>query len=59
MRGDSAYKHSYARHDIQSLKRMSIREGEGDVAELYVRKAMERFGKTARENWEKSGAAGR
>jgi hypothetical protein len=38
---------------------MSIREGEDDVAELYVRKAMERFGKTAREKWEKRGVAGR
>lgn len=59
MRGDSDYKHSYARHNIQSLKEMSIREGEDDVAELYVRKAMECFGKTAREKWEKRGVAGR
>lgn len=29
-----------------------IREGEGDVAEQYVKSAMERFAKTAYELWE-------
>jgi DNA-binding GntR family transcriptional regulator len=47
--------------DIEAHQRIIdlIREGEGDVAELYVRKAMERFGRTARDNWERHGAAGR
>lgn len=30
-----------------------IHDGEGDVAERYVKKAMERFAKTAYDNWEK------
>lgn len=30
-----------------------MREGEGDVAEQYVKKAMARFAKTAYDNWEK------
>lgn len=30
-----------------------LREGEGEVAEQYVKKAMERFAKTAHDNWEK------
>lgn len=30
-----------------------VREGEAEVAEQYVKKAMERFARTARENWEK------
>ena len=30
-----------------------LREGEGEVAELYVKKAMARFSKTAYDNWEK------
>jgi DNA-binding GntR family transcriptional regulator len=30
-----------------------LREGEGEVAEQYVKKAMERFARTAHDNWEK------
>jgi DNA-binding GntR family transcriptional regulator len=30
-----------------------VREGDGDLAEQYVKKAMERFAKTAYDNWEK------
>jgi len=30
-----------------------LREGEGEVAELYVKKAMARFSKTVYDNWEK------
>jgi DNA-binding GntR family transcriptional regulator len=30
-----------------------ITEGEGEVAEQYVKRAMERFGKTAYDYWEK------
>jgi DNA-binding GntR family transcriptional regulator len=30
-----------------------IREGEGDIAEQYVRRAMERFAKTAYDYWER------
>lgn len=35
-----------------------IREGEGEVAEQYVRSAMERFAKTAYDYWEKREHAG-
>ena len=35
-----------------------ISEGEGDVAEHYVRRAMERFAQTAYDNWEKREASG-
>jgi len=34
-----------------------ISEGEGDVAEHYVRRAMERFAQTAYDNWEKREAS--
>jgi DNA-binding GntR family transcriptional regulator len=30
-----------------------IREGESEIAEQYVKRAMERFGKTAYDNWER------
>jgi DNA-binding GntR family transcriptional regulator len=36
-----------------------ITEGEGDVAEHYVRRAMERFAQTAYDNWEKREANGK
>lgn len=36
-----------------------IREGEGEVAEHYVRKAMERFAQTAYDNWEKRQTSGK
>lgn len=43
--------------DLEAHQRIIdlLREGEGDVVEQYVKKAMERFAKTARENWEKRG----
>lgn len=41
--------------DLEAHQRIIdlLREGEGEVAELYVRRAMERFAKTAYANWEK------
>jgi DNA-binding GntR family transcriptional regulator len=36
-----------------------ITEGEGDVAEHYVRRAMDRFAQTAYDNWEKREANGK
>ena len=41
--------------DLEAHQRIIdlLREGEGEVAELYVKKAMERFAKTAYDNWEK------
>jgi len=41
--------------DLEAHQRIIdlLREGEGEVAEQYVRKAMERFAKTAYDNWEK------
>jgi DNA-binding GntR family transcriptional regulator len=41
--------------DLEAHQRIIdlIREGEGQIAEDYVRKAMERFAKTAYDNWEK------
>lgn len=41
--------------DLEAHQRIIdlVREGEGDVAEQYVKKAMERFAKTAYDNWEK------
>jgi DNA-binding GntR family transcriptional regulator len=41
--------------DVEAHQRIIdlLREGEGDVVEQYVKKAMERFAGTARENWEK------
>lgn len=36
-----------------------ISEGEADVAEHYVRRAMERFAQTAYDNWEKREASGK
>jgi DNA-binding GntR family transcriptional regulator len=41
--------------DLEAHQRIIdlIREGEGEVAEQYVKKAMERFAKTAYDYWEK------
>lgn len=41
--------------DLEAHQRiiLLLREGEGEVAELYVKKAMARFSKTAYDNWEK------
>jgi DNA-binding GntR family transcriptional regulator len=41
--------------DLEAHQRIIdlLREGDGEIAELYVRKAMERFAKTAYDNWEK------
>jgi len=41
--------------DLESHQRIIdlVREGEAEVAEQYVKKAMERFAKTARGNWER------
>jgi DNA-binding GntR family transcriptional regulator len=41
--------------DLEAHQRIIdlLREGEGDIAEQYVKKAMERFAKTAYDNWEK------
>jgi DNA-binding GntR family transcriptional regulator len=41
--------------DLEAHQRIIdlLREGEGEIAELYVKKAMERFSKTAYDNWEK------
>ncbi len=42
--------------DLEAHQRIVdfIREGHGDVAELYIRRAMARFAETAYANWEKS-----
>jgi len=39
--------------DLEAHQRiiLLLREGEGEVAELYVKKAMARFSKTAYDNW--------
>ncbi len=41
--------------DLEAHQRIVdlMRDGEGDVAEQYVKKAMSRFAKTAYDNWEK------
>ncbi len=41
--------------DLEAHQRIIdlLREGEGELAEQYVKKAMERFAKTAYDNWEK------
>lgn len=41
--------------DLEAHQRILdlLREGEGEVAEAYIKKAMERFAKTAYDNWEK------
>lgn len=41
--------------DLEAHQRIVdlIREGEGDIAEQYVRRAMSRFGAAAYDNWEK------
>ena len=45
--------------DLESHQRMIdlLREGEGEVLEMYVRRAMERYAATARCAWERDGAA--
>ena len=41
--------------DLEAHQRMIdlLREGDGEIAEQYVKKAMQRFAKTAYDNWEK------
>jgi DNA-binding GntR family transcriptional regulator len=41
--------------DLEAHQRIIdlLREGEGEIAEQYVKKSMERFSKTAYDNWEK------
>jgi DNA-binding GntR family transcriptional regulator len=41
--------------DVEAHQRIIdlLREGEGEIAEQYVKKAMQRFAKTAYDNWEK------
>lgn len=41
--------------DLEAHQRIIdlIREGEGEIADEYVRRAMERFSKTAYDNWER------
>jgi DNA-binding FadR family transcriptional regulator len=41
--------------DLEAHQRIVdlLRDGEGEVAEQYVKKAMARFAKTAHDNWEK------
>jgi DNA-binding GntR family transcriptional regulator len=44
--------------DLEAHQRIIdlLREGEGEVAEQYVKRAMERFAKAAYDNWEKRSA---
>ena len=46
--------------DLEAHQRiiLLLREGEGEVAELYVKKAMARFSKAAYDNWEKRASHG-
>ncbi len=46
--------------DLEAHQRiiLLLHEGEGEVAELYVKQAMARFSKTAYDNWEKRGSHG-
>ncbi len=46
--------------DLEAHQRILdlLREGEGEVAEEYVKRAMERFARTAYANWEKRAAHG-
>ena len=48
-------------HDLEPHQRVIdlIAEGEGEIAEQYVKKAMERFAKTAYDYWEKREDHGR
>jgi DNA-binding GntR family transcriptional regulator len=41
--------------DLEAHQRIVdlLREGEGEVAEHYVKRAMARFGKAAYDNWER------
>ena len=45
--------------DLEAHQRIIdlLREGEGDVAEQYVRRVMMRFAETAYDNWEKKSSA--
>ena len=47
--------------DLEAHQRIIdlIREGEGDVAQQYLSKAMDRFAATAYDNWERRGQHGR
>jgi DNA-binding GntR family transcriptional regulator len=47
--------------DLEAHQRIVdlLREGEGEVAEQYVKKAMARFAQTAYDNWEKRISHGR
>ncbi len=47
--------------DLEAHQRIIdlVHDGEGDVAEQYVKKAMERFAKTAYDNWEKAAPHGK
>ena len=47
--------------DLEAHQRIIdlIREGESEIAHQYVKRAMERFAKTAHEHWEKRGNPGR
>jgi DNA-binding GntR family transcriptional regulator len=46
--------------DLEAHQRIIdlLREGEGEIVEQYVKKAMERFAKTAYDNWEKRATHG-
>lgn len=41
--------------DLEAHQRILdlVREGEGEIAEQYVKRAMERFAKTSYDNWER------
>jgi len=47
--------------DLEAHQRIVdlLREGEGEVAEQYVKKAMARFAQTGYDNWEKRISYGR
>ena len=47
--------------DLEAHQRIVdlLREGEGEVAEQYVKKAMARFAQTGHDNWEKRISYGR
>jgi len=52
--GASGHAPSAWHKDLEAHQRIIdlIREGEGEVAEQYVKKAMARFARTAYDNWE-------
>ena len=47
--------------DLEAHQRIAdlVREGEGEIAEQYIRRAMARFAETAYSNWEKAPAGSR